>query len=148
MKTLHMTVILTALLASAAFASDGAWLTDFEQAKKESAKRNVPILADFSGSDWCGWCIRLDKEVFSTKAFKEYAKKSLVLFVADFPRGKDQPKKLAAQNSGLAATYAVQGFPTVLLLDAKGRELARTGYRRGGVDSYVEHLSELVSRTR
>jgi protein disulfide-isomerase len=120
------------------------WVTDFEAAKKEAAERNVPILADFSGSDWCGWCIKLDGEVFSREEFRKYAKDNLVLFLADFPAAKPQSEELKKQNKELAEKYGVRGFPTVLLLDAKGEVLARTGYRRGGAEAYVEYLKEML----
>jgi thioredoxin-related protein len=82
--------------------------------------------------------------VFSTKAFKQYAKKNLVLFAADFPRGKKLPEKVVAQNKELARSYGIQGFPTVLLVDANGKEIARTGYQEGGGEAYVKHLQELL----
>ena len=120
------------------------WLTDFEQAKKEATEQKRPILVDCSGSDWCGWCIKLDKEVFSQPAFKDFAKDRLILFNANFPRKKEQSAELKKQNKALATTYAIQGLPTVLLLDATGKELARTGYRKGGAKAYVEHLKKFL----
>lgn len=121
-----------------------AWVTDFEAAKKEAAERNVPILADFSGSDWCGWCMKLDGEVFSRSAFKEYAKDNLVLFLADFPAAKPQPEELKKQNQGLAEKYGVRGFPTVFLMDSKGEVLVRMGYMRGGAEAYVKHIRQAL----
>jgi thioredoxin-related protein len=123
-----------------------AWKTSFEEAKAEAASRKVPILADFSGSDWCGWCVRLEKEVFSKAEFKEYAEKNLVLLLVDFPRGKAQGDAEKKQNRGLAETFGIEGFPTVLLLDAEGKELGRTGYRSGGAAAYVEHLKSLIKK--
>jgi thioredoxin-related protein len=120
------------------------WMTQFDKAKALAAEKKAPILADFSGSDWCGWCMRLDAEVFSTDEFKAYAGKNLVLFVADFPRGKQQPEEIVEQNRKLAEKYGIRGLPTLLLLDAEGRELARTGYRPGGGAAYVEHLKSLL----
>lgn len=123
------------------------WLTDFETAKKEAAEKKLPILADFSGSDWCGWCINLDKEVFSQEAFKAFAKDNLVLFVADFPQKKEQSAELKKQNKALSATYAIRNaFPTILLLDADGKVLGRTGYQKGGARAYVEHLKALLKQ--
>ena len=122
----------------------GDWLTDFEKAKEEAAARNVPILADFSGSDWCGWCIRLDNEVFSKSEFKAYAKENVVLFLADFPNSKPQSAEIKAQNEALSKRYGIRGFPTVLLLDADGNVLERTGYKAGGASAYVEHLKSLL----
>ena len=123
---------------------DGGWLTDFEAAKKAAAEKKMPILADFSGSDWCGWCIKLDKEVFSKKEFKAFAKDNLVLFLADFPRKKQRDKKIKKQNADLSKKYTIKGFPTVLLLDAEGKVFARTGYEEGGAAAYVEHLKKLL----
>ena len=111
---------------------------------KAAKERNVPILADFSGSDWCGWCIKLDKEVFAKEEFKVFADKNLVRFLADFPAHKKLATELEAQNKGLSEKYKIQGFPTVLLLSADGDILARTGYRRGGPEAYVAHLKELI----
>ncbi len=131
--------------AQVAETEKSAWLTDFAAAKAEAARRGVPILADFSGSDWCGWCIKLDKEVFSQEGFQAFAADNLVLFLADFPRRKPQSEEERRQNEELAGRYQIQGFPTVLLLDAEGTVLARTGYRRGGPEAYVAHLRDLMS---
>ena len=134
--------------AAGAWASEDTgtrWVTDFEQAKKLAAERKAPILANFSGSDWCGWCIRLEKEVFSTPEFKQFAATNLVAFLADFPRRTPQSESLAKQNKALAAKYGVQGFPTVLLLDKDGKVLATTGYRPGGAEKYVAHLRQLIA---
>ncbi|MBT3381048.1 MAG: thioredoxin family protein [Lentisphaerae bacterium] len=127
-----------------ATAAETGWLTDFEEAKKIAAEKKRPILIDFSGSDWCGWCIRLDREVFSKAEFKAYADKNLVLLLADFPNGKELPEKTVEQNRSLARKYGVQGFPTVLLLGADGETKGRTGYQEGGAGAYVEHLKTLL----
>ena len=132
------------LAATMAVGGEGLWITDFAQAKQLAAEKNVPILADFSGSDWCGWCIRLDKEVFSQPEFQAYAKDKLVLFLADFPSKKKLPADVVKQNQELQKQFKVEGYPTVILLDAQGNEKARTGYRPGGAAAYVEHLKTLV----
>lgn len=123
------------------------WLTAMPDAQKAAAERKVPILVDFSGSDWCGWCVKLDKEVFSKDEFQKFAKDKLVLLLIDFPRRKALPAEQSKANKELAARYGVQGFPTVLLLDAAGNELARTGYRPGGASVYVKHLEELLKES-
>jgi len=120
-----------------------AWLTNFQQAKKEAKEKNLLILADFSGSDWCGWCIKLDDEVFSTKKFLDYAKDNFVLLLVDFPRSNDMDAATKERNSELAQKYNVQGFPTVLILDADGKVLKQTGYVAGGADAYIKHLNEI-----
>ncbi len=142
-KSFALLTVLLLGIAALATAKEG-WLTDFEEAKKQAAEKNLPILADFSGSDWCGWCIKLDNEVFSQDEFKAYAKDNVVLFMADFPNSKPQSAEVKAQNKALSKKYGIRGFPTVLLLDAKGKVIERTRYRRGGAALYVEHIKELL----
>ena len=125
-------------------AAEEGWLTDFEAAKQLAAEKGLPILADFSGSDWCGWCIKLDKEVFSQDEFKAYTEGNVVLFLADFPNSTPQSEKVKKQNQALAEKYGIRGFPTVLLLDAEGNVLERTGYKSGGAETYVEHIKGLL----
>ena len=151
MKTIITLCVLVAAVAafitfSDANVEDENWMTDFAKAKEIASKNGRPILVDFSGSDWCGWCIKLEREVFSKKEFKAYAKDNLVLFLADFPRRKQLPAALKKQNEALAQKYRVKGFPTVLLLDAKGKVLATTGYKAGGADAYVRHLKQLLKK--
>ena len=125
----------------------GPWLTDFEAAKVRSAELKRPILADFSGSDWCGYCIALDQEVFQQSVFRKFANENLVLFLADFPKYLSQTEGLRMQNEMLMARYGVDGrFPTVFLLDAQGRVLAQTGYLPGGAAAYVKHLKTLMAQ--
>jgi len=132
--------------ATAAVVEKAAWFTSFDQAKADSLKRDVPILVDFSGSDWCGWCIKLDKEVFSKTEFKDFADKNLVLLLVDFPRRKALSPAITKQNEKLSEDFGVRGFPTVLILDGQGKELARTGYRPGGAVEYVKHLQGLIGK--
>jgi thioredoxin-related protein len=123
----------------------GDWQTDFEKAKAEATKEGKFILVDFSGSDWCGWCIKLENEVFSKTDFKKYAKDNLVLMLADFPKKKTLPKQESAQNQALRSEFKVRGYPTVVLLLPDGTEVARTGYKEGGAEAYVKHLEELLA---
>ena len=145
MKKLAVMMTVWVLAVAMAAGAEG-WLTDFEAAKKLAAKTGAPILVDFSGSDWCGWCIKLDTEVFSRPAFKAYAKDNLVLFLADFPQKKKLSEAVRTQNEALMKAYKVRGFPTVLLVDAEGKVIARTGYQRGGAEKYVKHLEDLVKQ--
>lgn len=131
-------------LIAPAFAADG-WLTDLETAKKQAAAEKKDILVDFTGSDWCHWCVQLKKEVFDQKEFKDGAPKDFVLLEIDFPQEKEQPEDVKKANQALAEKYGVQGFPTVLLLDVEGRPYAQTGYQEGGAEPYMKHLAELRS---
>ena len=144
MRIVKVALLLVCFLSAGVVSASGKeWLTDFDQAKKEAVKKNLPILVDFSGSDWCGWCIKLDKEVFSTKAFKDYAKDNFVLLLLDFPRRSSISDKLKKQNSELAKKYQVQGFPTVLILDKDGTVIARGGYMEGGSEAYIKYLKRI-----
>ena len=135
---------LALFVATAAIAIGGEWGTDWEAAKAQAKKENKPIFINFTGTDWCGWCIKLDKEVFSKDAFKAYARDNLVLLKLDFPRRKMLPKEKSARNQELAEIFGIRGFPTIVLLGADGKEKARTGYQRGGAEAYVEHLKGLL----
>ncbi len=144
-KKLIGSVLAVILLAGMASAAEG-WLTDFEKARQMAAELKRPILLDFTGSDWCGWCIKLDEEVFAKQEFKDFAKDNLVLFKADFPRNKQLPEAETKQNEALMRRYEARGFPTILLLKADGKVIAQTGYRRGGAEAYVQHLKELLGK--
>lgn len=136
--------MLALFISGSVLAGGEGWLTDLAAAQKLAAEKNRPILVDFSGSDWCGWCIKLDKEVFSQEAFKAYADENLVLLLLDFPRRKELPAEQRQQNNMLMKQYGVEGFPTVLLLDKDAKEIARTGYQAGGPEAYIKHLKELA----
>ena len=143
MKTLLSNLVIMAV--SATFAVAGEWGTDWEAAKAQAQKEKKPILINFTGTDWCGWCIRLDKEVFSKEDFKKYAKEHLVLMEVDFPRKKEQSAELKAQNKKLDKEYKVEGYPTIYLLDSKGEKISGDiGYREGGAAEYVKHLKSLL----
>ncbi len=143
-RTLPLIIVASVALAAGSLAATG-WEDDFAKAVERAASENKYVLVDFSGSDWCGWCIKLDEEVFSKPAFKNYAKENLVLVLLDFPRRKELPKKTREQNEALLKKYNVRGFPTVLILNPKGEEVARTGYKPGGAEAYVEHLKKLIA---
>jgi protein disulfide-isomerase len=125
--------------ASAADAS-GLWREDYDAALKQAAAENKSVLVDFSGSDWCGWCIKLEKEVFSQPEFTAYAKENLILVLVDFPNAKPQTEEQKTANQALAEKYGIQGFPTVLILNPQGKVVRRTGYQPGGAPAYVEMI--------
>ena len=122
------------------------WLTDFKAAQQLAEKEKKVMLVDFTGSDWCPWCIKLDEEVFSQKAFQDYAAENLVLVMIDFPKKKQQTPEQKKANDELAEKYKVDGFPTVLLLKPDGSVIVRTGYRRGGAAAYVKYLKKQLKR--
>ena len=131
-------------LQGVTLAGGEGWTSDYAAAKKQAAETKKDLLIDFTGSDWCGWCIKLNDEVFKREPFKAGVKDTFVLVELDFPRDKS---KLSAetqkQNAELGKKYAVQGYPSILLCDAGGRPYAATGYQAGGPEKYVAHLNEL-----
>ena len=92
--------------------NDG-WLINFEEAAKLSIKSGKPILANFTGSDWCGWCIRLNKEVFVTPEFKNWASENVILLELDYPRRVQQTDEIKKQNRELQQFFQVRGYPTL-----------------------------------
>lgn len=140
--------VLSLCLIGSALAAAADWETDFEKAKLKAERGGKFLLLDFSGSDWCGWCMKLDAEVFSKRDFKKYAKDNLILVLVDFPHGKKLPKKETARNEALREQYGIRGYPTVVLALPSGDEVARTGYLEGGPEKYVAHLQELLAPHR
>jgi thioredoxin-related protein len=142
MHTCFRTFLIAALACGAALIPSRAseqWKTNYSAALEEAAKQNKMVLLDFTGSDWCGWCIKLQKETFSKPEFQKFAAESLILVELDFPRGKEQSEELKKQNEELAEKFGIQGFPTLVLLDQQGKEAARNiGYLAGGPDAFIE----------
>ena len=130
----------SSVLIAGAMASDG-WLIDFEKAKAQAASEKKDLLMDFTGSDWCGWCIRLRKEVFDTEEFKAQAPKRYVLLELDYPQDQTRVSEATrAQNDKLQAQFGIQGYPTIFLADSQGRPYAQFGYEKGGPDAYLKIL--------
>jgi len=141
-------VLAAVAMSAGVFAAEG-WETDFEKAAAKAKAENKHILIDFSGSDWCGWCIKLDKEVFSQPAFKAYAKENLVLVLADFPSDKsNQSDTLQKQNDKLSKEYGVRGFPTVFILNPEGKAVDKTGYQAGGPEAYVDYIKKVIAEAK
>lgn len=144
----NLLLVLSAML-SVAFAAEAVeWETDFAKASARAKESGRYILLNFSGSDWCGWCVKLDKEVFSTEGFRTYADRNLVAVLLDFPRRKAIDRELKKQNEELRGRYGVRGFPTVIILSPDGELVGRTGYRPGGQEKYTEHLDEMIGGHR
>src|SRR5882757_526046 len=119
-----MKKIIIGLIACWALLRAGAeelqWLTDLPKAQAQAKAENKLVMLDFTGSDWCGWCIKLHREVFSKPEFAEYANKSLVLVEVDFPRTKKQSDALKKANQALQDKYKIEGYPTIIILDGAG----------------------------
>jgi thioredoxin-related protein len=119
---------------------EAEWTTDYQAAitKAQAEKRNVFLF--FTGSDWCGWCMRLDQEILATAEFKSYANDKLVLVKLDFPRKVAQSDELRAQNQSLATRFRIKGYPTVIILNPAGKAVKTLGYQEGGPQPFIEAL--------
>jgi thioredoxin-related protein len=137
-------VTLAALLVLAgAYAADGNWQTDLPKAQAQAAKESKMVLLNFTGSDWCSWCVKLHKEVFSQPAFQEYAKANLVLVEVDFPQRKKLSAEQKKANDALAAKYSIQGYPTIIVLNSAGKKVGELGYQPGGPKAFIAALEKL-----
>lgn len=133
-----------ALFSPACARAESGWITDYKKAQEEAKAAHKLVLVDFTGSDWCGFCILLDRAILSKPEFKDYASKNLVLLEIDFPRRKSQSLQLRKQNMELAQRFQVEAFPTLVVLNADGKALWRyDGFYDGGVRAFLAELEQL-----
>lgn len=149
MKKLILSLTCAAISLLQLSASDLQWMTDIEKAQAKAKQENKAILINFTGSDWCGFCIKLHKEVFAKPEFKEYADKNLVLVEADFPSKKKLDPTIKAANEKLKTKYNVEGFPTLVVLDSSGNKLGEeVGYGGGGPDKFIKTIDKFVAKNK
>ena len=120
------------------------WGEDFAAAQKAAAAGDKYILLAFSGSDWCGWCVKMDKDIYSDKKFVRAAKKDFELVLIDMPQNQDILSPLAKQqNRGLLKKYGIRGFPCSILVHPDGTEAKRfSGYQSGGPEAFLAALKD------
>jgi thioredoxin-related protein len=134
-------------MAGPLLAAEAHWLTSLPEAKALAKKENKLILMDFTGSDWCGWCKKLDAETFSKPEFADYAGKNLVLVEVDFPAKKQQSDEVKKANKALQEKYDVNGYPTLILLKPDGTMLwKQPGYLAGGPSAMIATLDGAKSK--
>jgi thioredoxin-related protein len=143
MKKLVLGTIAALALISATAAESVNWLTDLPKAQAAAKAEKKLVLLDFTGSDWCGWCIKLNKEVFSQPEFAEYAKKNLVCVEVDFPSKKKLSAEQQQANDALAKKYKIEGYPTIVVLDSEGKKVGELGYMKGGPKAFIAELDKL-----
>lgn len=136
----------TLLLLLAAIGSEGsnAWSTDLAKAQAQARAEGKAVLVNFTGSDWCGWCMKLRKDVFLKPAFTNYAQINLVLVEVDFPKRKPITPAAQKANQQLAQHFQVQGFPTLVLIDSTGNRLGNVNYANGGPKSFIHEVEKLL----
>lgn len=127
------------------------WYTDVREAITVSNTAQKPMLMFFTGSDWCGWCIRLQNEVLKTPEFKKWATDNVILVELDYPRRTPQTPEIKNQNSELQQAFGIQGFPTVYFTSAESKDgkvnfkgLGQTGYVAGGPSAWLTVAEGIV----
>jgi len=132
------------------------WLVDLDEAYELSKKTGKPIMANFTGSDWCGWCKKLTADVFSKPEFSSWAKENVILLELDFPRRKQVPAEIKQQNAMLQQTFKVTGYPTVWVFNVDKDSsngnysidaLGKTGYNKS-VDDFIGGVDEMLARRK
>jgi thioredoxin-related protein len=146
MKKLIVSSILS-LAPLLAGAGDATWLTDLPTALAKAKADGKIVLVDFTGSDWCGWCIKLQKEVFSRPEFLLWATGNAVLVEIDFPKRKKLSAELQKANDTLAQKYNIEGFPTIIVLNNEGKKIGALGYMEGGPKPFIAEVKRLAPKT-
>lgn len=151
MKT-FFSFIMCIMLLTASKALDAAettqklnWSTNYEEAVNQSKSTGKPIILFFTGSDWCGWCNKLEDEVFDTRAFQENAGNKFVFLKLDYPLYTTLDPRTTAQNKELQKKYGIRSYPTLILLDADQQQIGTTGYKPGGGKTYASHVLKMVT---
>lgn len=121
------------------------WYRNLDLAKELAEKEKKHILVNFTGSDWCGWCHKLRDEVFEQPEFFEFVQNELVLVRFDFPKSFSLPAGEESYNKKMLNQYGVRGFPSIFLLDHKGKTVKRLGYEAGGAQNYISMLQDLMN---
>jgi protein disulfide-isomerase len=121
------------------------WLTNYEEALSQARSSSKPVILFFTGSDWCGWCHKLEKEVLNTPEFANLAGNQFIFVMLDFPLYKQADPKIAEQNKQLQRTFDVKGYPSLVIIDKDSQVIGTTGYRPGGPKSYADYLNKLVN---
>jgi protein disulfide-isomerase len=143
MKKLILGTIAVLALTGAMAAESVNWLTDVPKAQTQAKTEKKRVLLDFTGSDWCSWCIKLHKEVFSQPEFTAYAEKNLVCVEVDFPTKKKLEAAQKEANDALAKEYDIKGYPTIIVLDGDGKKVGELGYMKGGPKAFIAALEKL-----
>lgn len=151
-------IILTLLVAFFAIegqAQELKWHTNIKEAMTISTKQNKPLLLFFTGSDWCGWCIRLQKEVLKTPEFSKWANENVVLVELDYPRKQYQTADIKKQNAELEQAFAIQGYPTIHFAKATTKNgktnfegLGSTGYVAGGPAAWLAVANGFLAKKK
>lgn len=148
-----MTFVVTCLLIITLFCCCEAqqntgqiqWQDSYQKALEQSKSSSKPVLLFFTGSDWCGWCSKLEEEALNTQEFVQTAGPQFIFVKLDFPLYSPIDPQIAVRNKELRKKFDVRSFPTIIIVDETGRQIGSTGYRPGGGKEYAGHLIRMVS---
>ncbi len=153
MKNLLVVIaIIVWFSASAQEKSELDWNTNLVEAVDKSIATEKPLLLFFTGSDWCGWCKRLQAEAFFKPEFQKWAKENVVLMELDYPRRTAQSEELKAQNMNILRMFGVRGYPTIWFVnpskngsDINFAKIGQTGYVKGGAEAWIAEAEKILS---
>ncbi|OEK07378.1 thioredoxin [Flavivirga aquatica] len=154
MKKILFILLFTVFTSINGIAQGLTWHTNMDEAFDIAAKEEKPLMLFFTGSDWCGWCIKLQNEVFKTADFKKWAKDNVVLVELDYPKRTPQAQELKTQNYELQRMFNVRGYPTVFFANpqnmAEGKKnlnsLGSTGFVRGGAEKWLAVANNIIKK--
>lgn len=155
MKLSRLFILLVALTFShSAWAQEATWYTDVNKAIELSQKQKKPIMLFFTGSDWCGWCIKLQNEVFKQEAFVKWANQNVILVELDYPRRKSLDPQMQQQNAQMQQLFQVRGYPTVFFVNPEQKDgkvnlqqLGKAGYVAGGAETWINTVNNFVKKS-
>lgn len=142
-------LLLLILVSSSIFSNENkivaagglTWFTSYNSALEDAKDRGSIIIVNFTGSDWCEWCHKLEADVFVKDVFHKWAEQNATLLYLDFPQEKEMSENQIKHNQVLAQVYGVQGFPTILILDENGKLIGRSGYG-DDVDAWIKNIED------
>ncbi|MFL1013066.1 thioredoxin family protein [Flavisericum labens] len=155
MKNILFTLFFGVLFSFGSMAQERiVWHTNMNKALELAQREDKKMMLFFTGSDWCGWCIKLQKEVFKTSDFEKWSE-DVVLVELDFPKRTEQDQKIKEQNYQLQRMFQVKGYPSVYFVNPKKMRdgkinlmtLGKTGYIKGGAKKWIREATTIVNRT-
>jgi protein disulfide-isomerase len=143
----HIALVSPAAGGTKVEGAGATWTESFDDAKASAQADQKLILADFTGSDWCHYCVQLKREVLDTADFKAWAAEHVVLLEVDYPRRRKQSPEVAKQNADLKAEFKIDGYPTVVIMNSKGKEVDRiVGY--SGAKEWNADLKKIIGNAK
>jgi len=147
-------LLISFALSTSVYAQEAVWYTDVNKAIELSQKQKKPIMLFFTGSDWCGWCVKLQNEVFKQEAFINWAKQNVILVELDFPRRKSLEPQMQQQNAQMQQLFQVRGYPTVFFVNPEQKDgkvnlqqLGKAGYVAGGAETWINTVNAFVKKS-